>query len=240
MAREGLLVGVDEEELQPDHKPEQPKTFGKKWENYWYHYKWQTFGVVFAVVLLVVGIGQVLGKNEPDYHIALVSDVYIPDTAVDKIQTAFQKYGRDVDGDGKVEVQVEKLDLSSQDPSVSSAAQMKLAAYLSSGDPMFYIFSKSAYEKQIVSQMGGKPFFSSIDVKADGIDSSGCYWDWSGDELRKDKELAALPELYFGVRAVNGTADNKSSAKTHDECLALLKAYITKTPLQAATTTTAK
>ena len=39
MARDMYLVGVSEDELKPDPKPEGPKTPKGKWDNYWYHYK---------------------------------------------------------------------------------------------------------------------------------------------------------------------------------------------------------
>lgn len=242
MAREGLLVGVGEEELRPDPKPEQPKTFKGKWDNYWYLYKWQTLGALFAIVVLAVCISQAFSKNDPDYHIVMATSGYISETAVNKIEAALQKYGKDLDGDGKVEVMVETLDFDSEQPSYTVAAQTKLAAYLSSGDVMFYVFDKDTYDKQIVPQLNGEALFSPIGIKADSIDTSGNYWNWSGDVLRKDTDLSALPEnLYFGVRAASGTAGGKSSTKVHDECMALLKAYITKTPLQTtATTTTVK
>ena len=44
-----------------------------------------------------------------------------------------------------------------------------------------------------------------------------------------------MPEdLYFGVRAVAGNADKKGNQAMHDECMELLKAVITDTPLTPA------
>ena len=50
MARDMYLVGVSEDELKPDPKPEGPKTPKGKWDNYWYHYKWHTLGAIAVVV----------------------------------------------------------------------------------------------------------------------------------------------------------------------------------------------
>lgn len=68
------LVGVDEEELKPDPKPEGPKTPKGKWENYWYHYKWHTIGALFIVVVLAITIGQMVNRDDPDYTIMLVTE----------------------------------------------------------------------------------------------------------------------------------------------------------------------
>ena len=51
MARDMYLVGVSEDELKPDPKPEGPKTPKGKWDNYWYHYKWHTLGAIAVVVV---------------------------------------------------------------------------------------------------------------------------------------------------------------------------------------------
>ena len=41
-------------------------TFKQTWDNYWYHYKWQTIGAVFAVFLIITIFFSCSHKNEPD------------------------------------------------------------------------------------------------------------------------------------------------------------------------------
>lgn len=232
MAREIYLAGVSEEELRPEPKTEGPKTPKGKWENYWYHYKWPTILITATVIVLAVMFYQIFSKDNPDYLVVLVTKDVVTDNVSDKLAAELQSYGRDVDGNGKVEVQVEAISVDNNSQ-VGIINKQKLLAHFSAGDAMFFIFDKQSYDDNITAlQSDGGQFFSKLDVQADGLESNGYYWNWKNDPMREDSELSTLPEdMYFGVRDVSGTASNKDSEKMHDECLKLLEAYITKTPL---------
>ena len=232
MARERYLLGVSEEELRPDPKPEGPKTPKAKWDNYWYHYKWHTIGGLFIVIVATVLIVQMATKNNPDYTIVLATDTYTSDEACQRLQTELETYGRDIDGDGKVEVEIENLYLGSSDSQYSYTYKTKLIAHLSSADMMFYIFDKASYDDNIANQeTDGYQFFTPIGVSVNGLEGDGRYWNWKSDALRTDPALSSMPEnLYFGVRDVSGTASKQTAL--HDQCLELLQAFLTKTPLQ--------
>ncbi len=236
MAREGLLVGVSEEELRPNPKPEPPKTPKGKLENFWYHYKWHTIITVFVVGVLAVLIGQLVTKDDPDYSVVLAIQGYASDAATAKLEAELEKYGVDVDGDGKVEVQINSINLGDS-TDYGMANQIKLMAQLATGDMMFYIFDQETYEKTILPQMSEETtFFASLGIEADGLVGKGNYWNWKGDTLRSDQDLATLPEnLYFGVRQATGTAGNEKSQKLYEQCSALLRAFLTKTPQETAT-----
>lgn len=240
MAREWALRGMSEEELRPDPKPEPPKTPKGKIENYWYHYKWHTIAAVAIVAVLSVLIGQMVSRDNPDYSLVLVTKSYVPEPAVEKIETTFGSYGRDIDEDGKIEVQIDTISLSN-DTQIGYANQQKLIAHLSAGDIMFYIFDKESYESNIKAQQTGNyRFFAPIDSKAEGTDANNHFWNWKGSELQKHKEFTGMPEdLYFGVRGVSGTSDNQKSKKMHQENLELLEAFLNKKPLTSGSTTTA-
>lgn len=235
MAREIYLAGVNEEELRPEPKPEGPKTVKGKWENFWYHYKWPTILITAAVIVLAVMFYQIFSKDNPDYLVVLVTKDVVTDNVSDKLAAELQPYGRDIDGNGKVEVQVEAINVDNTSQ-LGMINKQKLLAHFSAGDAMFFIFDKQSYDDNITElQSDGSQFFSKLDVQADGLGNNGYYWNWKNDPMRKDSELSTLPEdLYFGVRDVSGTASNKKSVKMHDECLELLEAYITKTPLTSS------
>ena len=41
-----------------------------KWlDNFWYHYKWQTIGIVFAAFVLLVCVLQMCGKESVDVYV---------------------------------------------------------------------------------------------------------------------------------------------------------------------------
>lgn len=228
MAREWALRGLSEEELKPSPKIESPQTPKGKFENYWYHYKWHTIGGVLLSIVLTVMIWQLATRDNPDYRLAIVTNGYMSDAAREKIETTFQKYGRDIDGDGKTEVSAEVLTLGA-DGQYAMANRTKFIAYLSAGDVMFFAFDKQTYESDVLTlEKEGFKFFDKLGIEADGVEEQGRYWNWKDSALRKDKVMEGTPEdMYFGVRSVSGTSENKSSKKMHDQCLELLKAFLT-------------
>ncbi len=238
MAREWALRGVSEDELRPTPKPEGPKTPRGKLENYWYHYKWHTVAVAAIVVILSVIIGQIVTRDDPDYNLTLVTKSFVTDTAKLKLESELAGFGRDIDGDGKVEVRIDAIILS-DDAQMGYANKQKLIAQLAAGDTMFYIFDKPSYEENIERlETGDYRFFAPIGAAVDGIvETEENYWNWKGSQLQKYEEFKDLPEeIYFGVRSVSGTSDNKKSKKLHEESLELLEAFLTKKPLTSATT----
>ncbi len=238
MAREMYLVGVDEEELRPDPKPEGPKTPKDKLSNFWYHYKWVVIICVFVAVVLFVLIGQMVTRDDPDYLIVLGTEGFVSDVWVDALETELAAYGRDLDGDGKVEVSIEALYNNAQDQ-IGYINRVKMMAHLSAGDVMFFIFDKATYEETVLSQQTEDyQFFQEIPVDVPGISEDGRYWNWKGDPIRSAEGLDQLPEdLYFGVRTISGTSDNKESRQLGEESMELLENFLTKTVPTAETTT---
>ena len=148
MAREMYLVGVDEEELKPDPKPEPPKTFRGKIANFWYHYKWPTIFIAAGIALTIYIIYQFSVKVEPDYQIDLMVGESLPLGAEDALEQALMPYARDVNGDGQVVIRV--------DPLVFDGSQMleqtnngKLSNHLATGEVMFYIYESEIYDRTI-------------------------------------------------------------------------------------------
>ena len=232
MAREWALRGLSEEELRPDPKPEAPKTPRGKIENFWYHYKWHTIAIFAAAVILSVMIGQLVTRDNPDYMVILATQTFVPDAAKDKISSELQKYGRDIDGDGKIEVTIDSISLAN-DSQLGSANQMKFITHLSAVDVMFYIMDKETYDSRIAAQESGDfRVFAPINLNAEGIEGDGRYWNWKDSGLRKDEAMKGMPEnLYFCVRNVSETVNKKESKRMYEQCMELLRAYLSQKPL---------
>ncbi|HOB37208.1 MAG TPA: hypothetical protein PKX71_06535 [Candidatus Avimonas sp.] len=238
MAREWLLRGVNEEELWPRPKTEPPKTPKGWFENFWYHYKWHTIAVLAAAVVLSVLIAQIIRRDDPDYFIIFATEGYVPPSAAQKIEAELEKYGRDIDGDGKVEVQFDLISLSAGDYQMGSANRMKFAAHLSAFDSVFFIIDKPTYQKMIaVHEEGDFKFFAPIGAEVEGLEGDGRYWNWKNSELRKAAELELLPEdLYFGIRSISDTA-SKKVRDMHNQSIELIQAFLTRKPLKTGSTT---
>ena len=146
------------------------------------------------------------------------------------------KYGRDVNGDGKILVNVDAIFMGGSDQ-ISIVNQQKLVTRLAAGDELFYIMDPKSYEEKIVNNLEaeGAVFFDKLDLEAEGVSENGLYWNWKGSDLQKHELLQNAPEdLYFGVRALYGSADSGKNDEKHDDCMALLKALITDTPLSSS------
>ena len=90
-----------------DVKPDAPLVMTKKeqWINWW-EYHWGHVLVAAAVVIVVsIFLGSLLFRVRPDYKVICVGEYYVPMDA-EELQEALAAFGQDVNGDGKVVVQV--------------------------------------------------------------------------------------------------------------------------------------
>ena len=78
------------------------------WKNWWdYNWKWVVLGwvIIFALIWLVRS--TILRKDpKPDYIVGYGSSLVLSDEVVEQLQNGLAAYGRDVDGDGQVLVEV--------------------------------------------------------------------------------------------------------------------------------------
>ena len=126
-------------------------SFKKRWENFWYYNK-LTIGIVaFVVILVGMFIHDIVTRVEPDYTIGIVTDKYfLPDQLLE-IEKRVEAVGKDVDGNGSVDVDVMLYQLSKDenspiDPNTQMANNARLigdidgvqSAIFLSDDPEFY------------------------------------------------------------------------------------------------------
>ncbi len=159
MAREQYLLHAGEDTIHrpgEDKKPETPK---KKWENFWYYHRLHILIAVVVAVVAGVMIRQSLQTVKPDYTVGLITQAVYPSADTDALQAAMQKYGKDLNGDGKVAVEVVQYTvassasagtssgLSGADPQMQAAMQVKLTADLSTGTSMIFLTDDASFRK---------------------------------------------------------------------------------------------
>lgn len=231
MAREMALAGVDPSELAPPPPPKEPKTFREKCSNFWYHYK--PFVIIGAFLLVVGGwlLVQTLTKDTPDYHVVAVTELPLYNEELDGMEGYLAAHGEDIDGDGKIEVEVENLTPSFYDemaPNVGHADMQKLMSYLSTGERMMFVFDQVSFEgfSETVASVTseGYTFFAPLHTSSDNYDENEHYWNWIGDERVAEYGLSELPEnVYFGVRSPEGMADRDKSHTLYEQGLILIE-----------------
>ena len=110
--------------------PAEEKNTGKKLSN-WFHYHKLLLGVL--LLAMIIGAYFILKPKtqeaDPDYRIAVISTIAIPEDTADALTEALSAFGTDQNGDGKVTIALSRyvVDLSdNEDADLSSMATGKI------------------------------------------------------------------------------------------------------------------
>lgn len=227
MAREWLLRGVDPEELKAKPKEEVPQTPQSRWDNFWYHHKLKFWLILFAAVVAVVAVYQMVTRDDPDYRVLLITERPYTQSELAALSSLLESYGTDWDGDGKVEIHVENcLFGKNVDQSHNSGVQ-QVQAHLVAGDRMFFMWEPSTYKQFMRTISDGTEdvaFLATPAVESKGLIEDGKVYNWKNDPRPVEELKKRTPELYFGVRLPQGTA--ASSEELHRQSLDLLEKFI--------------
>ena len=101
-----MKQGLIEPEVKDETAVIIPKTPKEKWQNYWYHFKWHTIGAVVLTAILAVMITQCVSREKYDFITILYTHSPIESGRIEKIEEYLEQYAEDIDGDGKVSVEV--------------------------------------------------------------------------------------------------------------------------------------
>ena len=96
-------------EIKPESNAEkhyEPKTFGEKVHNYWYFYKWQVIFTLFVIISLAVLLTQCARRKNYDLKVIYFTYTPVVDEQTDLIGKYLETVADDVNGDGKVNIQV--------------------------------------------------------------------------------------------------------------------------------------
>lgn len=232
MAREMYLVGVDEEELKPDPKPEPPKTLRGKIANFWYHYKWPAIFTLGGIALAIFLIYQFAVRVEPDYEIDLLVGDILPMGAEEELEQALLPYARDVNGDGKVVIRIDPLVMDGNEAREQTNSS-KLSIHLATGEVMFYLFEPEIYERTIGNKGSEEyEFLTTLELDSPGLAEDGLSWCWEGDPVQVQMEGKMPSDLHFGIRSIAGTAAvRQDSTDRHNEAVELLTRFVEKRPV---------
>ena len=113
--------------LARNEKPEEKKelTPEEKRRNWWDYHKWHVVIGIVCVILMLDLIGDVLHnvRNKPDYKIAYVGYTDLPDDIAEALENAFAGLGEDLNGNGKVQVELLEYQLYRESDSINPAEQ---------------------------------------------------------------------------------------------------------------------
>lgn len=232
MAREMYLAGVSKEELEKKDEAIVPRTLREKWENFWYHHKWKVIVCGFLALVLTITTVQLLTRDEPDFTILVVTEKEYASSQLRSVANLLERYGDDIDGDGKVEVRVASCHLGDNLLADQELLQHQiLQSHLISADVMLFVFEPEYYT-WFMSEMEENEyhFLTDLAVDGSGISENGCVWNWKGDpRVETAVKTVGLPEeLYFAVRVPTGTAAER--AEEQQACLRMVQALVQDKP----------
>ena len=111
-------------------------------KNWWHYHKWHiAIGVVLAgigvsILCHALGVGQI----RPDYQVAYVGTNALPDDTSAAIEAAFASMGEDLNGDGRITVQLNQYaSTGDTDAEMAISAGVTLMADLMNRDSYFFL-----------------------------------------------------------------------------------------------------
>ena len=113
---------------QYDQPPEPPKEYTKKEkaQNWWHYHKFIVLGVVLGIIAVVWIVKDTVFQTRPDVQVGYIGRHDLPIDTVNALQDALTPYCTDLNGDGKVVVQVNSytVDFDSENASADAYTQM--------------------------------------------------------------------------------------------------------------------
>ena len=177
----------------------------------------------------MVMLVQMFTRDNPDYRFLLMSETVYASEQLDLLENLLAQYGEDLDGDGKVEVNIQSC-LYGDDASLKhNSGPQIVSAHLAAGDILFFIWDEDAYKyftKSVENvSAAGEDFFSDIPVEVAGVLENGKAYCWEEDARREGILTDFFSEkLYFAVRAPIGSA--AGSTQVHDQSMALMEKFL--------------
>lgn len=189
-------------DVKPDEKIE--LTPEEKRRNWWDYHKWH-----IAVGVVLVGIAgnlvwHALSQVHPDYQIAYVGENSLPDDTAAAIESAFAALGEDLNGDGKVVVQLNQYPTSTEtDAELAEAAAVTLMADILDRQSYFFLLEdpdRFQVNYRSLCLLDGS-------LPEEGNDSAdGTYLAWGGCPALAEAELGDYSYQVAG-ETVTGSSD---------------------------------
>lgn len=191
-------------DIKPDERVE--LTREEKRKNWWHYHKWHiAIGAVLAGVgasILCSALG--IGRLRPDYQIAYVGDNALPDDTAAAIEAAFASMGEDLNGDGRVTVQLNQyVSTGGTDAEMAISAEVTLMADLMNRDSYFFLLEDPAWFQ--VTYRSLRRLDGSLPEEGD-YSADGTYLSWGSCPALAGTELGSYSYEVMG-RTVTGSSD---------------------------------
>lgn len=136
--------------LARNEKPEKKRELSpkEKRSNWWYYHKGHVALGLAAAALVVFAAWDLYSgsRNQPDYQVAYIGAVSLPEDTANALESALASLGEDLNGDGQVLVHVNQYLVNADDSvyMVSYGSKMQLMADMSEGDSFIFLMEDPA------------------------------------------------------------------------------------------------
>jgi hypothetical protein len=204
--------------IEVEHKDEAaviiPKTPKEKLQNYWYHFKWHTIGAVALIAVFAVMCVQCVTREKYDFITVVFTHSVIESGRVEKIEEYLEQYATDIDGDGKVSVQVVDCSVIDENPNspLTQTSMGKLQSLIAAEPKaVLFLFDDKGYET--LSKISGQGILEAEALALPEEFYKACDGEADYEKLPK--------ELKISYRRVGGTMLEKD--KTANEVYKVCK-----------------
>lgn len=224
MARERYLLEDTEDTI---HQNQIVLTTAKeKRANWWWYNKRIVLAVAFFAVVIGVSVFTALSEAKPDYTVAIMTEYTFPGDLQEDVETMLERYGEDLNGDGKVVVDVQHFHFLAKanteyEANELQAAYVRFAADASGGDSMIYIYDTTGDAYMEANDLGDY-FAPAGDLKEKSVlwaDVPGLNTlvvdAYASTGATTENVLEVLGRLHVSIRAEDGVAFKKDSVKEY-------------------------
>jgi len=190
---------------------QQPQTFGRKLENFWFYHKWHLLAAVLIICMLVVAVSSCIKKESIDMYVLYMVNGAYSSQATEELVKKLENYVDDVDGNGEKRVQVISITFSDtvgRTDQSQEATLAKLVGQIASGPALFYIFDDENYQALKEAQVQIFDQIDQIDQKCPYLQDDR----YSATEAGFFKDVNGWAEngkkLYFGIRVSDGIQES--------------------------------
>lgn len=135
--KQGIIESSDI--VKEEEKTVYHESFGEKLSNIWFRSKWLIIFVAFVVFAFSYIVYDQVSKTKPDLTVLVLSDSYNLYYRTEELEAFLAQYCDDLNGDGKVYVQVYNISTDYSDTSMATSGQAQLMSQLQSGENIILI-----------------------------------------------------------------------------------------------------
>ena len=215
---------IEESEIIPESAPtqyEKPRG-GKKISNFFYQNKWFLIPAFLAAALVVFLIVQVFTREKADIEIIVAVTAENSEllTKIDVIEETLEMYCPDFDGNGKVNVSVQTIDLSVTSPQDADVEQQKLSTEVKMYNRPLTICDKGFISDYITKSEFGYEFYSGL---SDSL--TGELLNNGKSAICSNTSLDFAKDAFFCVRAFpsSSKAQDKGVIERRERALIVLQ-----------------